>query len=136
MRHRGNRSPAAVLLLPPVILAVILAGCGGENPAPPPVQSAAPAAATSPSATSPSATTPPADPRKAADAALAAKVRAAIAAEPGLGVHELEIVASGGRITLFGTARSETTRAETARAAAAVPGVTAVDNRLAIVSGS
>jgi hypothetical protein len=70
------------------------------------------------------------------DAALAAKVRAALVAAPGLNGHAFDVTAREGRVSLFGTAASEALRRQAGELAAGVSGVASVDNQIKIVSGS
>lgn len=83
-----------------------------------------------------SAQPPKADAGKTADAELAARVKAALAAEPGLGSFTMDVTASDGVVSLFGTAPNRATRDRAAAAAAKVEGVKSVQNNLAIVAGS
>lgn len=113
-----------------MLIAACLAGCGENGAQRPAAGSISPVA---PAAPAPAAAGPASAAGSAADAALAARVKAAITAEPGLGLHALEVVAMRGRITLFGVVRSAAARSESARVAAALPGVTEVDNQVAVV---
>jgi hyperosmotically inducible periplasmic protein len=72
----------------------------------------------------------------AADAALAARVKSALAAERGLNPHTIDIVASRGTVTLFGTADTTANRERIGRVASSVQGVTSVENKLVIIAGS
>ena len=77
-----------------------------------------------------------ADEKKAADSALAEKVKAAIVATPGLKGMAVDARSSGGEVTLFGTADSEAQRRQAQKVAAGVPGVKSVKDELKIVRGS
>ena len=77
-----------------------------------------------------------ADEKAAADSALAGKVKSALAATPGLKKLGLDVHASDGEVTLFGTADTNAQRHKAEKVAAAVPGVTAVKDALQIVRGS
>lgn len=77
-----------------------------------------------------------ADEKKAADTALAEKVKAAIAATPGLKGMAMDVRSSDGEVTLFGTADSEAQRRQAQKVAAGVPEVKSVNNELKIVRGS
>ena len=70
------------------------------------------------------------------DAALAARVKAALRAEPALKASTVDIGSSGGVVTLYGTADTRANREIAAQVAANVPGVTSVRNQMVIVSGS
>lgn len=70
------------------------------------------------------------------DDALAARVRAAIAAEPGLRSLAVNVNAADGIVTLFGTADTPTRSHQAAMAALNVDGVRSVKNEMVIVNGS
>ncbi len=71
-----------------------------------------------------------------ADAAITAKVKSALIAEPGLHSTGIDVVTEKGVVSLFGTTVSDANRDKATRLAAAVDGVKAVENNLAIVQGS
>ncbi|MBE0623403.1 MAG: BON domain-containing protein [Burkholderiales bacterium] len=77
-----------------------------------------------------------AEAKEAADRALAAKTKAAIVAVPGLENLPMDVRASGNAVTLYGTADSEEQRLRAEKAAARVPGVVSVNNKLLLVRGS
>jgi osmotically-inducible protein OsmY len=77
-----------------------------------------------------------ADEKKAADAALASKVKAAIVSMPGLNSLAMDVKSSDGEVTLYGTADSGAQRGKAEKAAAGVEGVKSVKNELKIVRGS
>ncbi|MBS0338337.1 MAG: BON domain-containing protein [Proteobacteria bacterium] len=119
-------------------LAAGLAACDGAKPpevplkpvvVTTPVQAPAPA----PAAAGPVAK---AEPGNKADADLAARVKSALAAEPGLQSFTMDVTAAGGVVSLFGTAPNLAIRDRAAAAAARVAGVKSVQNNLAIVAGS
>ena len=146
----GNRMARAVLTAVASILMVGLAACeqkpqggkaasesagtldgkGGEAG-----QDAGKAANPSPA---PAAVAPKAvEPLGASEnAALAAKVKAALAAEPGLKALAIDVNASGGAVTLFGTVDTRANRGKAAKLASGVEGVKSVQNNLVLVSGS
>ncbi|HEY7656955.1 MAG TPA: BON domain-containing protein [Burkholderiales bacterium] len=70
------------------------------------------------------------------DAALAARVKAAIAAEPGLRSLTVDVNAADGVITLFGTADTPANSHQAAMLALNVEGVRSVRNKMVIVRGS
>jgi hyperosmotically inducible periplasmic protein len=74
--------------------------------------------------------------QEAADKALAARVKAAIVATPGLKNMAMDVRSSGGAVTLYGTADSDAQRRQAEKAAAGVPGVSSVKNELLLVRGS
>lgn len=71
-----------------------------------------------------------------ADAAITAKVKSAMIAELGLQSNGIDVVTEKGVVSLFGTTASDASRDRATRLAAAVEGVKAVENNLAIVQGS
>ena len=77
-----------------------------------------------------------ADEKAAADNALADKVKSALAATPGLKKLGLDVHASDGEVTLFGTADNDAQRHKAEKVAAGVPGVTSVKDALQLVRGS
>jgi hypothetical protein len=120
------------------LLAFALSGCGQEPPpkpvvevvplpTPPVAQDAAKAEPAKPSAEAA---------RAAADKELAGRVKAALGAERTLNVHGIDVVASNGAVTLFGTAETRMKREIAGKVAAGVEGVKSVENKLAIVAGS
>jgi hypothetical protein len=90
-------------------------------PVPPPV--AAPPAAARASET---------DPNKE----LAGRVKHALEDEAKIQAAGIDVSASGGTVTLWGTTSSDDERIRASRAAYRVRGVTTVDNKLAVVKGS
>jgi hypothetical protein len=129
-----------------ILLAASLAACGDQpapkaeaKPAAPPpavaapVPAAPPAAAPTPAA-APAATpeAPKADPNKE----LASRVKRALEDEAKIQAAGIDVTASGGTVTLWGTTASSDERIRAGRAAYRVQGVTTVDNKLAVVKGS
>ena len=82
------------------------------------------------------AATKAADEKAAADSALAGKVKSALAATPGLKNLGVDVSASDGDVTLFGTADNDAQRHKAEKVAAGVPGVKSVKDALQIVQGS
>ncbi len=126
-------------------LAFLLASCGEESPPPPPEPQAAAPAPTSQAqpAPAPIAAAAPApapvvekvykpDP----DKALAAKVQDALRAALGSLADGIDVTASGGRVTLWGTVPETAKRRKALRAATGVKGVKSVRDNMALVSGS
>jgi hyperosmotically inducible periplasmic protein len=123
-------------------LVVTLAACGKEPSSPPPPKVSTPAItpATQPAAAAQTSVVTP-EAKKSApssdrDAALARRVKEALLGKPALKAHGIDITARGGVVTLFGTADSLANRNLAGETASGVEGVTSVDNRLAIASGS
>lgn len=80
----------------------------------------------------PKAEAPKPDPNKA----LAQRVKRALEDEAKIQAAGIDVTASDGAVTLWGTAASVTERRRAAQVAAKVEGVKSVDNRLAVVAGS
>ncbi len=72
------------------------------------------------------------DPNKA----LAERVKQALEGEAKVHAAAIDVTASGGSVTLWGTADSDDERVRAGRIAYRVQGVNTVNNRLAIVKGS
>ncbi len=70
------------------------------------------------------------------NAALAAKVKSALAAETALKPLAIDVNASDGAVTLFGTVDTRASREKAAKVAAGVEGVKSVKNNLVLVKGS
>ena len=133
------RNPACILAA--TLLALVLSGCGQEPPPKPAVKVAqVPAVAVAPAnedaAKAEAAKQAAAAARAAADKELAGRVKAALGTERALNVHGIDVVASNGAVTLFGTAETRMRRDMAGKVAAAVEGVKSVENKLAIVAGS
>lgn len=67
-----------------------------------------------------------------ADAAVVASINAELTKDPKLSALRIDVDASGGRVRLSGQAPDAESRERATRLAAAVKGVTSVDNRLAV----
>lgn len=131
-------------------LALLVVACGKEEAPKPPAKPAAaaptapasaPPAASSPApqATTAIAPTPPATPAPGApdpDKTLARQVKSALEATQGIAAQQIDVTAKGGAITLWGTVADPAEQNKAVEAAKAVPGVKAVENKLAIVKGS
>lgn len=124
--------------------ALALVACGDD---PPPREAAkpatqpleqpaakAPAPPPAPSAPEVAKSAPPADP--CADAAVAEKVKSTLDTDRSLGALAVDVTAAAGTVTLFGTAESDASRRKAEQAAAGVPCVKSVQNRIVIVRGS
>jgi BON domain len=128
-------------------LALLLAGCGEDSPPPPPKPQAAapapapqaqPAPAPAPIASAAPAPAPAVEKiyKPDPDKALAAKVQDALRGALGPIADGIDVTASGGRVTLWGTVPETAKRGKALRAAAGVKGVKSVKDNMAIVSGS
>ncbi|HEY6863673.1 MAG TPA: BON domain-containing protein [Burkholderiales bacterium] len=127
----------AILAALACTLALSLSACGEHStPAtkstdvtpPQPAQQTVPAAP----APAPAAQAPKADP----DAELAARVKSAFASDPQLKMLPIDVRASNGTVTLYGTADSARLRDKAIHTAEAVDGVKSVSANLQIVRGS
>lgn len=119
-------------------IALAVSGCGDEPQSKPAARTAAPPTVPQPQVEArPAPEKPAAESALAAsDQALAARVKSALAAAPGLNTHRIDVTARDGAVTLFGTAETKAQRETAGKAAAAVAGVKSVENKLAIVAGS
>jgi hyperosmotically inducible periplasmic protein len=70
------------------------------------------------------------------DSELAAKVKSALGADPAVRLLAIDARASGGIVTLYGTADTRAHREKAAKVASGVAGVKSVKNELVIVAGS
>ena len=116
-----------------VLLTIILAGC--SEPPPPPK----PAAPTP----TPQAEAPKAPETKAAEApkpdpnkGLAQRVKKALEGEAKIQAAGIDVTASDGKVTLWGTTTTAAERRRAENAAKKVEGVSAVDNQIKVVKGS
>jgi len=120
------------------VLAVLsLAACGDSTP-PPAAKKAEPVTPTpvvkAPEAPKPEpkAEEPKPDPNKE----LAARVKRALMDDSKIQGAGIDVTASNGTVTLWGTTATQGERNRAAAAAAKVQGVTTVENKLAVVKGS
>jgi hypothetical protein len=124
------------------LMSLLLAACDGGKPpesasvkpaasAPLPVAVPAPAQVAAPKVQ-------PAQPsaKQKADAQLAARVKAALDAEPQIHGFAIDVTADNGKVALFGTVHTKARREMAERIAKGLAGVKSVDNNLAIVAGS
>ncbi len=126
-----SKAMKAILALT-VVLA--LAACGE---APPPPKPAAPAPA--PQAEAPKAPEAPKAaeaPKPDANKELAGKVKRALESEAKIQGAGIDVTATDGKVTLWGTTATAAERNRAAQVAAKVDGVTSVDNQLKVVKGS
>jgi len=129
-----------VCILTATLLAIAFSGCGQE-PSPKPVVKSVPVPVAPVNQDAEKAEAAKAEAAKqaaraAADKELAGRVKAALGAERTLNAHGIDVVASNGAVTLFGTAETRAKRDMAGKVAAAVEGVKSVENKLAIVAGS
>jgi len=128
-------------------LAFLLAACGHDSPPPPPkpqpitpqpqAQSApAPAPAPAASAASAAPAAAAAEQKPDPDKALAQKVQRALRARLGSLADGIDVTASRGKVTLWGTVPESAKQRLAVRTATGVAGVRSVLDNMAIVSGS
>lgn len=137
---------SATLRLIALALAFGVAACGKEEAPKPAAKSEAAAPATPPAPAAQSAApikpvpaAPPAAPVAGApdpDTALAKKVKSVLETTRGVTGQQIDVTVKGGAVTLWGTVADPKEQALAVEAAKAVPGVKAVENKLAIVKGS
>jgi len=116
------------------LVAAGLAACGDEPPVAKVGKGGDPA--TSRSAAELPIVAEPAAPKVDENAALAARVVAALRRDSAVGKLGIDVVNADSAVTLFGTASTAGDRERAARVAAGVDGVRSVLNNLVIVSGS
>jgi hypothetical protein len=120
-------------------VALSFTACSDDAPPPKPKPAAE---APAPAAAPPAATPPPAPVAKAPEPApdpnkeLAARVKRALEGEAKIQAAGIDVTASDGKVTLWGTAATAAERNRAARAAGKVDGVKAVENKIAVVKGS
>jgi len=118
--------------------AVALSACGKEEAPKPAAAPVPPPAAAAPAPAQPGQ---PAQPAAAgaqanSDRSLAAQVKSALAKEPSIKAHQIDVVARDGKVTLFGTVETPALREAAQKLAAAVAGVKSVESKLVVVAGS
>ena len=120
-----------------LLAAIALGACGDQTP--PPAKKAeivtpAPVVAKAPEAPKPEpkAEEPKPDPNKE----LAARVKRALMDDNKIQGAGIDVTASSGTVTLWGTAATQSERNRAGATAAKVDGVKTVENKMAIVKGS
>ncbi len=139
MRRNNQRHGKSLILVITASGALALAACGESSPPPPKPQAAAPAPAAPQAQAAPAPAVAPApapadkpDP----DKALAAKVHDALRASLGSLADGIDVTASSGTVTLWGTVPEAAKRHVALRAASGVAGVKSVKDNMAVVAGS
>ena len=137
---------ASLLLILVIACLVALAACQDgavesatrspdtSRAAPPPVSS--PGAAAGTAEGKKMAEKDPAKRAEFAETTLAARVKAALSADPALAALTVDVSASGNAVTLAGTADSPRNRDKATHVARSVPGVNSVQNQLVVARDS
>jgi hyperosmotically inducible periplasmic protein len=119
-----------------IALIFTLAACGDSTPPPKPAAPAAPPPqAEAPAAKAPetkAAEAPKPDPNKE----LARRVKQALEGDGKIQGAGIDVTATDGKVTLWGTTATPGERSRAGQIAAKVDGVSAVDNQLKVVKGS
>ena len=134
MKRDNERHGGKLILVISAAGMLALAACGESSPPPPKPQAAAPAPAAQ-QAPAP-ATAPIQADKPDPDKALAAKVQDALRGTLGSLADGIDVTASSGTVTLWGTVPEAAKRHQAVRAATGVGGVKAVKDNMAIVAGS
>ena len=113
-----------------------LAACGDDTPKPPAKPAAPPPQAAAPTPPPPPPVVQPEPPKPDPNKELAAKVKRALESEAKIQAAGIDVTASDGKITLWGTAATAAERRRAEAAAKKVEGVSAVDNQIKVVKGS
>jgi outer membrane biosynthesis protein TonB len=120
------------------IAAVALAACGDQTP-PPVARKADPVPVPTPQAKAPEAPKPQPkaeEPKPDPNRELAQKVKRALEQDAKIQAAGIDVTASSGAVTLWGTAATQGERNRAGAAAAKVDGVKTVENKIAVVKGS
>jgi hyperosmotically inducible periplasmic protein len=133
-----SRSTRCGAICTTFLVALGITACGKEEPptiAPPAVvQPATPPAKAGDIRTETGAPAPM--PRTDPNKELAGQVESALHRAPGLEALAVDVVASDGVVTLFGTADSRDNVEQAGKVASGVPGVKSVQNKIVVVRGS
>ena len=118
------------------VLLVALAGCGDSPPTPPPAPAPGPVAKPAPPPASAPEAKAPETPKPDPNRELAARVKRALEDEAKIQAGGIDVTATDGVVTLWGTTTSDAERSRAVQAAAKVDGVKSVSNKLTVVRGS
>ena len=131
-----QRYPVLMKSILAIAIALALAAC--SEPPPPPKPAAPAAAAPTPQAEAPKApeTKAPEAPKPDPNKELASRVKRALEGEAKIQAAGIDVTATDGKVTLWGTTATAAERNRAGQAAAKVDGVTSVDNQLKVVKGS
>ena len=114
-----------------------LAACGDDTPKPAPKPAAPPPQAAAPTpAPIPAPEVKPEPPKPDPNKELAARVKRALEGEAKIQAAGIDVTASDGKVTLWGTTTTNAERRRAEAAAKKVDGVTAIDNQIKVVKGS
>lgn len=130
-----RRYPVLMKPILAITIALALAACS-EPPPPKPVASAP--AAPPPQAEAPKApeTKAPEAPKPDPNKELASRVKRALEGEAKIQAAGIDVTATDGKVTLWGTTPTAAERTRAGQVASKVEGVSAVDNQLKVVKGS
>jgi hyperosmotically inducible periplasmic protein len=119
-------------------ITVVLALGACSEPPPPPKPATPTPAAPAPQAEAPKApqTKAPEAPKPDPNKELAGRVKRALEGEAKIQGAGIDVTATDGKVTLWGTTATAAERNRAAQIAAKVEGVTSVDNQLKVVKGS
>jgi hyperosmotically inducible protein len=112
-----------------------LAACD-EAPKPAPKPAAPPPQAAAPTPPPPPPVVKPEPPKPDPNKELATRVKRALEGEAKIQAAGIDVTASDGKVTLWGTAATAAERNRAAGVARKVEGVSAVDNQIKVVKGS
>jgi hypothetical protein len=112
-----------------------LAACGDDAPKPAPKPAAPPPQAAAPTPPPPPVVKPE-PPKPDPNKELAARVKRALESEAKIQAAAIDVSASDGKVTLWGTAASAAERRRAENVAKKVEGVAGVDNQIKVVKGS
>jgi hypothetical protein len=121
-------------------LAVVALAACSEPPPPPVAKKADPAPIPAPQAKAPEAPKPEApkaeEPKPDPNKELAQRVKRALENDAKIQAGGIDVTASSGAVTLWGTAATASERNRAGAAAAKVDGVRTVENKIVVVKGS
>jgi hyperosmotically inducible periplasmic protein len=118
------------------IVLFALAACSDPPPPPPTATPTPPAPVAQPAPPEEKKAAEAAAPKPDPNAELAGRVKRALEGEAKVQAAAIDVTASDGKVTLWGTASSEGERSRAAQVAGAVGGVKSVENKISVVRGS
>jgi outer membrane biosynthesis protein TonB len=120
------------------VASLALAACGDQTP-PPAAKKVEPVPVPTPQAKAPEAPKPASkaeEPKPDPNKELAQKVKRTLEQDAKIQAAGIDVTANNGAVTLWGTAATQGERNRAGAAAAKVDGVSAVENKIAVVKGS